>query len=212
MNKKIKILITVVDYYPKLSGVPVVTKYLAEGLYKAGYEVIVATGKVENAAREEIINGVKIYRFDIKASAYHIPKGECEIYVEWILNQKVDVMINVCKPVWTTTLVMGDVTKKCNCKCILFSHGAAGLYYDHCFRRESSIKHFLGYIYRHYVSKIFFRVYLPKYLPSYDKIICLSKECGREYPYFKKYVEENKIFELGNAADDMFFNLSLIHI
>lgn len=203
MNKK-RILITVVDYYPKVSGVPVVTKYLAEGLVEKGYYVMVATGGDDGLPREEIINGVHVYRFNIKGSAYHIPTGECKKYINWALKQKLDIMINVCKPVWTTELLF-PILNRIHCIKILHSHGASGLYINRIFRREGDIKHTIGHTYRFLMAKIFYGKLLPNFLDYYDSILCLNKN-SREYSYFVKYVDKTKVIELGNAADDMFFS------
>ena len=61
-----KILFLVESYYPKTSGVPVVTKYLAEGLAKNGHDVSVVTTLVKDRCTEEVYNNVHIYRFDLR--------------------------------------------------------------------------------------------------------------------------------------------------
>lgn len=60
-----KILFTVENYYPKNSGVPAVTKYLAEGLAVKGHDVHVATRWVENYPSQEEKGNVIIHRFKI---------------------------------------------------------------------------------------------------------------------------------------------------
>ncbi len=200
------ILITVPDYYPKRSGVPHVTKYLAEGLAQRGYCVKVATGSVIASPNFEIINKVEVYRFNVSASTYRKPKGEVRQYIEWFQNQDVDIVINSCKPIWSTTLILDKLEKKENVIKILHSHGASGLYYDNFLEIKTDLKHTFGISFRFIASRYFFNYYFPKYLKKYDRVLCLSKSCGREFGYFNRYINESKIIELGNAADDLFFD------
>ena len=93
-----RILITVHSYVPNTDGVEFVTKYLAEGLAFKGHDVQVITYMYPNrcSIKEEVINGVKVVRWNAKTShTFHM--GDKKGYQQYILkNQdKFDVMVNV---------------------------------------------------------------------------------------------------------------------
>ena len=54
-----KVLFVSENYFPKVSGVPVVVQYLAEGLVDNGYEVSIVTTLHENLKAYEILNNVQ---------------------------------------------------------------------------------------------------------------------------------------------------------
>ena len=61
-----KIIFTVLTYYPRKDGVQNVTKYLAEGLVKLGHDVTIITSNYRlNAEDKEIYNGVNSERINL---------------------------------------------------------------------------------------------------------------------------------------------------
>ena len=57
-----KILFLSENYFPNVSGVPVVVRYLAEGLANLGHQVSIATSNFKNCPEKEVIGGVTVYR------------------------------------------------------------------------------------------------------------------------------------------------------
>lgn len=195
-----KILFTVLTYYPEMGGVSVVTKYLAEGLSKLGHQVSVVTTLLEKTQREEMLNGVKIYRFklyDKKITGYG---GEINEYIKFIKNFKCDIIINEASQCITTDLLL-PILKELKAKKVLHIHGFSGLSLKF-YQNIGTLKNKIGNMYNYIKWKIYYRDFY-KYLNNYDKILCLSKvDNGKKY--IEKYTNiKPEILE--NAAEEMFF-------
>jgi glycosyltransferase involved in cell wall biosynthesis len=84
-----RILFVSPRYYPHVGGVEYVVKSVAEGLAKAGHEVVVLAGepKAEKPA-EEVVNGVRVVKWPVwsPGEAYHIPKMWSRLE-DWLVRE-----------------------------------------------------------------------------------------------------------------------------
>lgn len=195
-----KILFTVLTYYPEMGGVSVVTKYLAEGLSKLGHQVSIVTTLLEGTQRKEILNGVNIYRFklyDKKITGYD---GEIDEYIKFIKGFKCDIIINEATQCVTTDLLL-PILKELKPKKVLHIHGFSGLSLKF-YQNIGTLKNKIGNMYNYIKWKLYYKDFY-KYLYDYDKILCLSKVDNG-----KKYMEKHTNIKpeiLENAAEEMFF-------
>jgi len=65
-----KILFVLEFYPPHIGGVEIVFKNLAEGLVKEGHEVTIVTQRLNRTKKQEIVNGVSIFRINCLSSRY----------------------------------------------------------------------------------------------------------------------------------------------
>lgn len=191
------------SYYPSSGGVQNVTKYLAEGLAKLNHNVTIVTTQ-KYYAKEEILNGVKIKRFNIKKSKLKKYSGEINEYINYILEQNEDYVIFECTENITTDLLL-PYLDRIKGKRILHMHGCYGLTLKPFIIKESIIKT-IGNTYNYFYWNIYYYPYfLSKYINKFDATISLS-----EVDSGIKYLNKNfkgKRYILGNAADDIFFNI-----
>lgn len=198
-----KILFLSENYFPNVSGVPVVVKYLAEGLHGLGHNVTIATSCYGNTPREEIIGGVKIYRFDLHKNHFDLYSGEIENYKQFVLGFQCDVIIMEClQCVVTDTLL--PYLDEIKAKKILHVHGISGLRLRPL-EKKSDLLHSAANTWHWLHSQWFFHRYLPRYLSQFDKILCLS-EVDDTIPYCKKFNIKAGI--LPNAVEDSFIQPS----
>lgn len=198
-----KILFLSEHYYPKLSGIPVVVKYLAEGLVKIGHEVSVATCLVEGTCPQENINGVDVYRFDIYENIAKLPSGEKDKYSSFVRDFEKDVMIVEYTQCVTTDLIL-PYLKDLQCKKIFHSHGFAGMEIKKPFAICDGFLHTIGHTYNWFRSQVYFKWWFKKYFKYFDAGLVLSEvESGKAY--MTQFLGE-KCFILGNAADAIFFS------
>ena len=94
-------------YYPSKGGVQNVTKYLAEGLAKKNNVTVLTLGK----SNEEVINNVKVKRFDIKKNKLKKYSGEIEDFINYSLDKTDDVTIFECTETTTFTILLPYVNK-----------------------------------------------------------------------------------------------------
>lgn len=198
-----KVLFTVAEYFPKISGVPVVTKYLAEELARLGYDVSVVTSKPEGTLDKEEINGVTVFRFNILFSRIKGCYGQKEEYINFIKNFRADILINECSQCITTDLLLPEL-KNIPSKKILHLHGASGLALKP-FKIMRTLKNTVGNTYNYIRFKKYYLKFY-QYFKYYDKIVCLS-EMDSAKDYVMKYAKE-KFTILENAADDEYFMIS----
>ena len=197
-----KITFIVESYYPKMSGVPNVVKYLAEGLAQnPKYEVTVITRLLDGMNSKEIYNNVKIYRFKINRNIFRIYTEDCKDYIDFILARKDDVTIIECCQAITTDILLPKL-KSIYGKVILHAHGFSGLTLP-LFRNTGNIKNTIGNTYNYIFWNLYYKFYLPKYINDFDATISLS-ENDSSINYLNKYFNKEK-YILGNAADNMFF-------
>lgn len=99
------ILHTVEFYDPSVGGMQEVVKQLSERLVKLGHKVTVATTNLPERKFAKL-NGVKIIGFDIKGKLAMGINGEKQKYINFILNEKFDIVTNFAAQQWATDLVL----------------------------------------------------------------------------------------------------------
>lgn len=200
-----KILFTVENYYPMMSGVPNVVKYLAEDLANKGNEVTVVTRHIDGCKDEEVLNSVKIVRKNIYYTKTKGFGGDTTDYIEFVKNFECDVIIFQCSQCITTDLLLPHLEKIDKIK-LFHSHGFSGLTLKPI-KICSNIKHTLGNSYNWIRWNLYYNIKFKKYVKQFDATICLS-----EVDSSKEYLEKNsnKIYILSNAADDMFFDSTIM--
>ena len=198
-----KVLFVSENYFPNISGVPVVVKYLAEGLYGLGHSVAIATSSYSSTPREEVIGGVKVYRFDLHKNHLDCYSGEIEKYIKFVLGFQCDVVIMECLQCAVTDTLLPHLSK-IKAKKILHVHGISGLRLKP-FEKKSDLLHSVANTWHWIHSQWFFRRYLPRYISQFDKILCLS-EVDNTIPYCKKFNIKADI--LPNAVEDDFIQPS----
>ena len=193
------LLLTTDDYYPRTGGVPAVSRYLCEGLAQKGYKVTVVTIKYDSLLARESFNGVDIVRFEIHTTRLKFISGEITEFKNYIQQANVDILINECPEALTSRCLypilvdLKDVIK------ILHVHGFGGLF-------QYPLKiNFSGRMLKAFKYRLFYFVYLRKYLSLYDLCLCLS-EVDSSKTTLEKYAQRVKI--LRNAVDDIFFETS----
>lgn len=193
------LLLTTDDYYPRTGGVPAVSRYLCEGLAQKGYRVTVVTIKYDSLPAKESFNGVDIVRFEIHTTRLKFISGEITEFKNYIQQANVDILINECPEALTSRCLypilvdLKDVIK------ILHVHGFGGLF-------QYPLKiNFSGRMLKAFKYRLFYFVYLRKYLSLYDLCLCLS-EVDSSKTTLEKYAQRVKI--LRNAVDDIFFETS----
>lgn len=199
-----KILFLVENYYPIISGVPVVVKYLAEGLSKKGYDVAVVTQKPNGTIDQEIMNGVNVFRFNIWRNWKHTYKGDVRQYIDFVKHYKADINILECSECVTTDVLLPHLNKLYG-KVLFHSHGLSG-FDNKFFALKDSLKHTLGSTYNWFNSQLYFKWTFKKAIKHIDAFMCLS-EVDSGIDYIKK--NANMYYILNNAADDMFFSLCI---
>lgn len=99
-----KILHTVEFYEPSKGGSEEVVRQISERLAKLGHEVTVATSY--HANRDwSYLNGVKVKQFKIKGNQVKGITGEIESYLNFVTDDKFDILLNYNVQVWPTDLV-----------------------------------------------------------------------------------------------------------
>lgn len=196
-----KILFVTENYFPIVSGVPVVVKYLAEGLHKKGYEVSIVTQKSGNTTKQEKINGITVFRFDIYRDWKHCYRGDIHAYIKFVKRYQADVYILECAECVTTDVLLPHIATL-HGKILLHAHGLSG-FDNRFFTLKDNIKHTLGSTYNWFNSKWYFNGIFKKSMNNIDAFVCLS-EIDSGIDYIKKYA--HRYYVLDNAADDMFFS------
>lgn len=186
------------NYYPKVSGVPIVTQYLAEGLCKQGNNVYVATRKYD-FKEKEIINGVNVFRFNIKRNWIKTLCGDIISYQKFILYGEFDVIIAECSECAVFDAFL-PIIHRIKAQKILHSHGMS-LGTKPFFKWEGISKTTFGYMYNWFYYKWYYKCHLIEYLKYFDKTICLS-EIASDIKYHNKYSKDNYI--LPNAINEDF--------
>lgn len=195
-----KILFTVENYYPEMSGVPNVVKYLAEKLVHLGNEVTVVTRAVKGCPAEETLNFVKIIRKNIYYTRYKGFAGNIEEYIKFVVNFNCDAIIFECSQCITTDLLLPHL-KEINKKKILHSHGFSGLTLKP-YKKASNLRGTIGNGYNWFRWNLYYNFKFKKYVKDFDDTICLS-DIDSSKDYLDKYAK--RVYVLSNAADDMFF-------
>lgn len=189
------------DYYPYLSGVPVVVQYLAEGLSKK-HKVHIATSVPLNDKNPitESVNGVCVHRFIIYRNLAKVLKGDIEGLQQYVMSSCFDVIIIECGQAATTDAIL-PILDQIKAPCIIHAHGLSGLL-GKPFELKSDFKHTFGNTYNWIRMQRYYRYTFKNACKHFVASISLtSSDSG--YAYLAKNI--NKNYVLGNAAEDMFF-------
>lgn len=195
-----KILFVVENYYPKMSGVPNVVKYLAEGLAQKGDKVTIVTRMINGTKENEKINNVDVVRKNIYYTKLKGFAGDTSEYIDFIINFDCDVIIFECSQCITTDLLL-PYLQQIHKKKILHSHGFAGLTLSP-FKVSGDLKKTLGNTFNWLKWKKYYALKFKKFVGDFDLTMCLS-----EVDSSRSYLETHskKVYVLPNAADEMFF-------
>lgn len=182
-----KILHCVESYYPSVSGAPEVVRHLSERLVKAGYDVTVATRKLQ--ARKSLThNGVKIVEFNIRPTSNRGMStvtglaGDIKKYQDFLLNSKFDVIMTYAAQQWTTDLIL-PILDEIKAKKVIVPCGYSALYdpeYEQYFKD------------------------LPMYLRKFDASVYMSNSY-RDINFARKHKLKN-IHIIPNGADENEFS------
>lgn len=201
-----KILFIVENYYPNISGVPVVTQYLAEGLLQRGYDVYLATKTVDGCPNEEIYNGIKITRFDIRYNRFIHVCGDKTKYHKYLEKNGFDAIIFECTQTALTDACF-DILDEIKAVKILHSHGFSGMYLKP-FLSKGTLFEQIKNLYRYLFWKYYYDIAIKKYISKFDRIICITQS-GKDSIYIEKMCKDKKVV-FGNAAEDIFFSDQLL--
>lgn len=198
-----KVLFLSENYFPNVSGVPVVVRYLAEGLNDFGHNVTIATSTYKESPCEETIGDVIVHRFDLHKNHLDLYSGDVDKFVSFVLGFECDVVIMECLQCATTDLILPhlDIIKA---KKILHSHGLSGISLKP-FAKKSDILHSIANTWHWLHAKWYYRYFVPKYLNGFNKVLCLS-EVDNTIAYCDKYNVKASI--LPNAVEDGFMQPS----
>ncbi len=190
------------SYIPQMCGMTSVTKYMAEGLFRKGHKVTIATlSHNEKDKLEEIINGVYVHRFKIDRALFKTPIGDIKSFVEFILKGSYDAYIIECIGSITSDILIPYIDKIKGVR-ILYSHGNSFPTMKPFLRRKN-LKYTLGntFVYFRLLYRNLF--VFPKLIKAVDEVIILSS-IASDKPIVAKYSKKYEI--LDNAADNMFFD------
>jgi len=151
-----RVLHTVEFYYPHVGGAEEVVRQISEGLAARGHEVTVATS-VDANRKDRVVNNVRIQDFNIRGNFVKGIRGEAHRYIDFLLHNKYDVILNYAAQTWTTDLTF-SLLDKLQCAKVLAPCGYSGLI---------GLRRF---IYRGYFKR------LPRYLRLYDAIVYHSSQ------------------------------------
>jgi L-malate glycosyltransferase len=96
---RLKIILTVEQYFPQIGGAERVVQRLAEGLAGLGHEVSVVTSGRRSS---ELLGGVRVERFPVRGNLTKGMRGPVEAAVALIENARPDVVFNYAAQTWTT--------------------------------------------------------------------------------------------------------------
>lgn len=197
-----KILFTTFAYYPETSGVPIVVKYLAEGLAERGHHVCVATRKNgHDLLDEEFVNGVEIHRFDIGQTITKKNTGNIHGFINFVKDFEKDVLVLECIQCHTTDILLPYLPDM-NCKVVIHSHGGPGIH-QQFLKWDTNLKHSIGNTHNWFRWKKYYKRTLPHYSKYIDLVVCLSL-CASDLDYMTTTMANVEIVE--NAAHEMFFS------
>lgn len=195
-----KIIFTVDTYYPMKDGVQAVTQYHAEGLARKGYDVTVITTKNDSSVVTEVHNGVSIVRVNARTK-HSMYFGDKKEYRDLIIKETNDsiALINVCTQVPLTDWLF-PMLRGIKCKKILYVHGM----FDKRFHRWDfdGIKVFSHKVWNNIRWGLYYN-FIGKYVRQYDTVVQLHCFDLANIFFQRKYRINS--FQIGNAAEDVFF-------
>lgn len=178
-----KLMIVTPYFYPKIGGLENYAYNIAKGLKKYGWEIVVVTSNHESKEyKEEILDGIKIYRLPRQFKVSNTPvsfKWKKQIK-EIIQREKPDV-INTHTPVPFISDVTARIAYKLKIPFVLTYHNDL-----------SKDNLFLDLI-----CKLYYRFLGNKSLDLSNKIIATSKYYAKNSPYLKKRSKKIKIVSPG---------------
>jgi glycosyltransferase involved in cell wall biosynthesis len=186
-----------------MSGVPVVVKYLAEGLAQRGHDISIVTRSEGNPVKHEIYNGVHIYRFDMYQNVWKNPAGDTKGYIPFVADFHPDVLILECATCMTTDLLMPHLHGM-ECKVLFHAHGFTGYKTkEGPFAIKDGFLHTIGYTYNWVRNRYYYNYWFKKYASEVDMSAVLHDNDNSKS--FWDALLGPKSYVLDNAADDMFF-------
>ena len=197
-----KILFIGDTYLPVSCGMTSVIKYLAEGLLSKEHDVsVIANIGGRKLPDDEIINGVKIFRFQLNRNHLNKVTGETNKLYQFVVQYNADVIIFEALGSLPFDALI-PVMKILPGKKILHSHGNT-FSTLRLFRFSDGLKYALSNIKAKFLLgwKNFF-VY-PDVIRHMDHVIILSQLCS-DYKLMSRYAYNMSI--IGNAVDNMFFD------
>ena len=202
-----KILFISESYYPFQSGVPVVVRYLAEGLVSKGYNVTVTTSIEKETAlsKTDTLNGVEIKRFALWRDVSKCIRGEINEIRQYVVSNHFDVIILECGQTVTTDVLL-PVLNRINAQILIHAHGLSGLLVKP-FEIKNDFKHTIGGTYNWFRMKWYYGHTFKKACLYIYASISLT-DCDSGYHYLSKHIPNNYV--LPNAADDLFFEQGAI--
>lgn len=193
-----KVIITSSTYYPLTDGVQSVTQYQAEGLVKLGHDVTVITTKYDGLEENEVHNGVKIVRVNVRTRhAIHI--GDKKEYRELILKHSsdADVLLTVATQTATTELLY-PILHLIKAKKVLYMHGMYRFKWQNIHFRDiphkvwNDLRWGWGYLFN------------GKYFKQYDSVIQIHRFDLSTLFFKKHYNIDSDVIE--NGTQDEFFS------
>lgn len=194
-----KVLLTVHTYWPEKNGVQYVAQYMAEGLAQLGHEITVLTNFSPNSMvqSEEVHNGVKIIRRDLRTKFTFIVGGKREL--KRVFNEYAsgsNCIINMCVQSPINNMIL-PLLKKYGCKKVLYMHGR------HSFQIDKSEKDKIKVYIKHILLNIRWGLYYllnKNNFEQYSDIIDIH-ESSEAMNYFKNRINAN-YHVINNAVED----------
>lgn len=121
-----KIVHTVESYLPAHHGMAEVVRQISEGLVKLGHNVVVLTSFHPEREIISEINGVTIISFSLSGNAVKGIKGDSKSYIDYLLNEYFDVLVNFAAQNWATDLCL-PILSNINAKLFFVPTGFSGL-------------------------------------------------------------------------------------
>ena len=104
-----KILFCSEKYAPSVGGVQEVTRQLAERFALRGHDVYVATSHHNKSEQYELLNGVKVRRFNVFGNFARGMSGQISQYINFIQSEKFDrILVNAAQQ-WTLDALIDAV-------------------------------------------------------------------------------------------------------
>ena len=187
-------------YYPNKDGVQMVTQYMAEGLVRLGHSVTVVSPLREGFKREEVHNGVRIVRFEVKTFLKHF-YGEKKEFQNFLLKEakSLDCMIAVCANIafaaWTYPIV-----DQLPCRKIMYQHG---MYDGHLhLNKVHSFKRLIKQLILTPYWEMYHRHYW-KQIMKFDACVHLF-ENDSSHKYFKEHGFKNNVVIMNSCEPELF--------
>ncbi len=198
-----RVVFVLEHFYPENGGVPVVARYLAEGLVNNhNHEVFAVTRKKQNEGTEDEYRGIPIYRYNVWYSHGYKIGGEADAFYNKVLELNPDVLILECAQCVTTDILLPNL-HSLKCKKILHSHDFSGLWLPWV-KLYPSLKSTLASPKNYMMWRRYYYSFFKRYVNEFDLILYISA-LGKDKEFFDRYAKA-RVEILPNAADDMFFN------